>query len=62
MTFIGYEPIVTNITDRKGIREMTKYGYTIRHIETWHDEEENTFIVWDAPPETSDIEINTLPF
>ena len=28
---------------------LSQRGYSIRHIETWHEQNNQTFIHWDAP-------------
>ena len=28
---------------------LSQRGYSIRHIETWHEQDNQTFIHWDAP-------------
>ncbi len=42
----------TLVTDRDALTtnaQLLATGYTIRHIETWTDHDDATFVVWDAP-------------
>lgn len=49
MTQLDNGTIVTDIDATDDNTNLTAQGYTIRHIETWHREDDCTFIVWDAP-------------
>ena len=57
MTHLSNGTIVTDQDAHDDNTTLTERGYTIRHIETWHDHEQ-TCIVWDAP----DITEDDLPF
>ncbi len=42
----------TLVTDRDADQinaQLFDTGYTIRHIETWHSQDDASFVVWDAP-------------
>ena len=58
MTHLDNEAVVTDIDAHDDNAWLTAQGYTIRHIETWHAEDE-TCIVWDAPQHLIDAR---LPF
>jgi hypothetical protein len=47
MTHLADGTVVTDIDSDNNAR-LTNAGYTIRHIETWHDLG-HSCIVWDAP-------------
>ena len=49
MTQLDDGTIVTNIDATDDNANLTRRGYTIRHVETWHREEDSTFIIWDGP-------------
>ena len=48
MTQLSNGTIVTDIDAAHDNAALTAQGYTIRHIETWHDHG-TTCILWDAP-------------
>ena len=48
MTQLSNGTIVTDIDAVHDNAALTAQGYTIRHIETWHDHA-TTCILWDAP-------------
>ena len=48
MTKLSNGTIVTDIDATHENTALTAQGYTIRAIETWHDQA-TTCIVWDAP-------------
>lgn len=49
MTHLNDGTIVTNLDAHDNNAALIARGYTIRHIETWHGHEEQSFIRWDAP-------------
>ncbi len=50
MTHLSNGTVVTDLDAHTDNADLTSYGYTIRHIETWHrDGTDQTFIAWDAP-------------
>ena len=51
MTQIDQNTCATDLDDQAANGSLTEQGYTIRHIETWHDLG-HSCIVWDAPPIT----------
>jgi hypothetical protein len=51
MTHLAGGAIVTDIDSEDDNARLTHAGYTIRHIETWHDHD-TTCILWDAPAVT----------
>ncbi len=57
MTHLSNGTVVTELGNATDNRTLSGQGYTIRHIETWHDHNQ-TCIVWDAP-EITDAD---LPF
>lgn len=48
MTKLDNGTIVTDLDATTDNAALTAQGYSIRHIETWHDHDA-TCIVWDAP-------------
>ncbi len=48
MTNMSNGTIVTDLDNTSENQVLTTQGYTIRHIETYHDHNQ-TCIVWDAP-------------
>ena len=48
MTRLNNGTVVTDVDAISDNAALTTQGYTIRHIETWHDHDA-TCIVWDAP-------------
>jgi len=48
MTQLSNGTIVTDIDATHDNTALTAQGYTIRHVETYHDHDQ-TCIVWDAP-------------
>ena len=49
MTHLSNGTIVTDIDAHDDNLALSQRGYTIRHIETWHERDNQSFIVWDAP-------------
>jgi hypothetical protein len=49
MTFLSNGAIVTDIDAHATNLSLLEDGYSIRHIETWHDHDNQTFIHWDTP-------------
>ena len=48
MTKLSNGTIVTDLLNETDNHNLSRQGYTIRHIETYHAEDE-TCITWDAP-------------
>lgn len=48
MTHLSNGTVVTELDNAADNRTLSGQGYTIRHIETWHDHDQ-ACIVWDAP-------------
>jgi len=48
MTHLRNGQIVTDLDADEDNAALTTQGYSIRHIETWHDYD-TTCITWDAP-------------
>jgi len=48
MTHLANGTVATDIDAIEDNAALTAQGYTIRHIETWH-EADHTCIVWDPP-------------
>ena len=57
MTHLSNGTVATDIDATDAHAALTAQGYTIRHIETWHDLDA-TCIIWDAP----DLTEADLPF
>jgi hypothetical protein len=57
MTKLDNGIIATDIDATADNAALSAQGYTIRHIETWHDHDQ-TCIVWDTPTITE----SDLPF
>ena len=57
MTHLSNGTVATDIDAQIDNAALTEQGYTIRHIETWHDHD-TTSIIWDAP----EIAEADLPF
>jgi hypothetical protein len=49
MTILTDGTIVTDIDAHTTNLSLLEAGYSIRHIETWHDHNGQSFIHWDAP-------------
>lgn len=49
MTHLSNGTIVTEIDASTDNATLTAQGYTIHHIETWHRDEDHSFIVWECP-------------
>ena len=49
MTHLSNGTIVTDIDAHDDNLSLNQRGYTIRHIETWHECDNQSFIHWDAP-------------
>ena len=48
MTHLGNGTVATDIDATDYNTTLVAQGYTVRHIETWH-ENDTTCIIWDAP-------------
>ena len=48
MTNLNNGTVATDIDANDDNTRLSAQGYTIRHIETWHDQDQ-TCIIWDAP-------------
>ena len=48
MTHLSNGTVVTDLDTDTDNHTLSGQGYTILHIETWHDTDQ-TCIVWDAP-------------
>ena len=48
MTHLDDGTVVTDFIAQDENTRLTAAGYTIRHVETWHDDH-SSYIVWDAP-------------
>ena len=48
MTYLSNGTVVTDAEASSDNAALSAQGYTIRHIETWHDHSQ-TCIVWDCP-------------
>ena len=48
MTHLSNGTVATDLDAHDDNAALAAQGYTIRHIETWHDLD-HTCIVWDAP-------------
>lgn len=57
MTHLSNGTVATDFDAHSDNAALAAHGYTIRHIETWH-EHDTTCIVWD-PPEITEAD---LPF
>jgi hypothetical protein len=49
MTHLSNGTIVTDVDAHDDNLSLRQRGHTIRHIETWHDRDNQSFIHWDAP-------------
>ena len=49
MTELSNGIIVTDLHAHDDNMSLSKRGYSIRHIETWHEQDNQSFIHWDAP-------------
>ena len=49
MTFLANGSIVSDLDNSTVNQNLADQGYSIRHIETFHDQDEQSFITWDAP-------------
>ena len=49
MTQLHDGTVVTDLQADADNAGLLAQGYTIRHIETWHGQEEQSFIHWDGP-------------
>ena len=56
MTRLTNSTVVTDLDARRDNDALIAQGYTIRHVETWHRDTDQSCIVWDAP-ELSDTDI-----
>ncbi len=57
MTHLSNGTVATDLDAHDDNAALAAQGYTIRHIETWHDLD-HTCIVWDAP----EITESDLPY
>ena len=58
MTHLNDGTVVTSLDAHDDNAGLTAQGFSIRHVETWHGREEQSFIRWD-PPEITEAD---LPF
>ena len=49
MTKLSNGTIVTDLDAHDDNLSLSQCGYSIRHIETWHERDNQSFIHWDAP-------------
>ena len=49
MTHLSNGTIVTHLDADEDNLSLRQRGNSIRHIETWHDRDNQSFIHWDAP-------------
>ena len=56
MTKLGNGIIVTDLDATADNAGLTQRGYSIRHIETWHDHDNQSLIHWD-PPEITEADL-----
>jgi len=49
MTELSDGTIVTDLDAHDDNLFLSQRGYSIRHIETWHEYDNRTYINWDAP-------------
>ena len=49
MTKLRDGTIVTDLDAHNDNLFLSQRGYSIRHIETWHDHGNEAYILWDAP-------------
>ena len=54
MTFLANGSIVSDLDNSIVNQNLADQGYSIRHIETFHDQDEQSFITWDAPALSDD--------
>jgi hypothetical protein len=50
--------LVTDLADHHNTRLLLEEGFEIRHIETYHSHDNDSFIHWEAP----EISLENLPF
>ena len=53
MTHLDDGTIVTDLLAQRENDRLTAEGYTIRHVETWHEHDHASYIAWDAPEITA---------
>ena len=56
MTYLANGSIVSDLDNASINRNLADQGYSIRHIETFHAQDNQSFITWDAP-ELSDADL-----
>jgi len=49
MTHLSNGTVATDIDAHEDNAHLTAYGYTVRHIETYHRDIDMTCIIWDVP-------------
>jgi len=49
MTQLSNGTVVTDLDADNDNAALTAQGHTIRHIETWHERDNQSFTHWDAP-------------
>lgn len=49
MTHLSNGNIVSDLDNSTINQSLADQGYSIRHIETFHDQDNQSFITWDAP-------------
>ena len=56
MTHLNDGTIVTSLDAHDDNTVLTAGGFSIRHVETWHGHEEQSFVHWD-PPEITEADL-----
>lgn len=49
MTKLSNGTVATDLDNHSDNRNLLDQGYTVRHIETYHRDTDDTCIIWDAP-------------
>lgn len=49
MTNLSNGTVATDLDNDSDNRNLLDQGYTVRHIETYHRDTDNSCIIWDAP-------------
>ncbi len=49
MTHLANGTVVTDIHNDTANHSLASQGYSVRHIETYHDHDDQSFITWDSP-------------
>ena len=58
MTHLDNGTIVTDLDNDTDNTVLLRQGYTVRHVETFHNHNDQSFITWDTPQITE----TDLPF